>query len=283
MSKERKYLRKLIITIQFSEDKLYGVFEMKKELQTRVAKDLNIIKFQNETENEFNQRILYSAASLWVKTLIHGNSLNDIRQEKIIIYPDIMYLQSHLSKVMKAYVSCLEMNFDWLEYQYNDIDEIGMDIARTVIKEMIYTNNIAEIKSRKMAMVPLEYYSYNEWLQLRGAMCFDKDLISIGVSQWTQSVPTKNEIKEQRVIEIKGAKYYDSMLKNFIWKKASLKLNYQIFKEGAVKKYSKCWVPYIREKVSDGIHIIQEISDFNGGYILVKHDGENVQMSVLDP
>ncbi|GAU78662.1 hypothetical protein [Fusibacter sp. 3D3] len=256
---------------------------MKKELQTKVAKDLNINKFQNETENEYNQRLLYSAASLWVKTLIHGSSVKDIKHENMIVYPDIMYVQGHLSKVIKAYIRCLEMNLDWIEYQYSDIDEVAMDIARTVMKEMIYTNNIAEIKSRKMAMVPLQYYSYNDWIQMRGAMNFDKEVISLGVSQWMQAISTKNVIEEQRVVNVKGNRYYELIVKNFIWKKASLKASYKIFKEGSVKKYSKCWIPYVREKVTDGIHIIKEVSEFNGGYILVKHDDENVQMSVLDP
>lgn len=256
---------------------------MKNELQEKIANDLNIIKFQKETENEFNQRILYSAASMWVKTLIHGNSANDIRQEKMIKYPDIMYVQSHLSKVIKAYISCLEVNLDWIEYQYSSISEIARDIAGVVIQEMIYTNNIAEINNRKMAMVPFKHYSYDKWFQIRGEINFNHDLISLGVSQWTQSVTIKNVINEQRVIEVKGSKYYELMLRNFIWRKASLKSNYYIFKEGSTSAYSKCWIPYIREKVSEGIHVIKEVSEYNGGYVLVKHDGEDIQISELDP
>lgn len=256
---------------------------MKNELQKKISKDLNIVKFLKESDNEFNQRLIYSAASMWVKSLIHGNSANDIRQGKEINYPDIMYVQSHLKKVIKVFIKTLTLNLDWIEYQYSCVDEIAMDFAGVVIQEMIYTNNIAEINNRKMAMVPHNYYCYGNWYQLRGGMNFSDELISLGVSQWTQSVRSENTIEEHKVIDVKGYKYYDLMLRNFVWKKSSLKSNYFIFKEGSTRAYSKCWVPYISEKVKNGIHIVKEVSEYNGGYVLVKHDDENTQMATLDP
>jgi len=256
---------------------------MQNELRARIAKDLNITKFNNESENEYNQRLVYSAASMWVRTLIYGNSISDIRQDSVIGYPDIMYVQSHLGKVIGAYIKSLKMNLDWLEINYNKTDEIAMDLAGCVMQEMLYTKNLAKIYERKMAAVPQRYFKYGDWIQVRGQMNYGTDLISLGVSQWTQIANKVDVIDEPRVVSIKGSKYYEMMNRNFSWKKATLTSTYLIFKEGETRAYSKCWVPYIPEKVSEGIHMLKAADEFNGGYVLVKHSGKDVQMATIDP
>lgn len=256
---------------------------MQNELQIRIAKDLNIFKFNRESENEYNQRIVYSAASMWVRTLIYGNSINDMRQDRVIVYPDIMYVQSRLSKVIGAYIKSLKVNLDWIESKYSKTDEIAMDLASCIIQEMLYTNNIAEVCERKISAVPQRYYRYGEWIQVRGQMNYGQDLLSLGVSQWTQKANRTDTTEEQRVVATKACKYYELMNHNFGWENASLTSTYVIFKEGSTRAYSKCWVPYIQEKTSDGIHIIKETNEFNGGYVLVKHTAKDVQMATIDP
>lgn len=256
---------------------------MNNELQIKMADDLNIVKFNNEHDYEYNQRIVYSAASLWVRTLIYGNSINDVGRDNIIAYPDIMYVQSRLSKVVGAYIINLKMNSEWLKNEDREIEEIAMDLSRCVIREMINTNNLAEICQRKIAAVPLRYYKYGDWLQVRGNMNYGTEFTSIGVAQWTQKSSQHEIMEEQRIIDIKGKDYYEVMDKKFIWEKANLASTYLIFKEGSARAYSKCWIPYIQENISEGIHILKEKDDFNGGYVLIKRVGKDIKMAIIDP
>ena len=81
---------------------------MQNELQIRIAKDLNIIKFNSESENEYNQRIVYSAVSLWVRTLIYGNSINDMRQDSVIGYENNTLLTHIIRIQLRCYLMLMK-------------------------------------------------------------------------------------------------------------------------------------------------------------------------------
>lgn len=155
------------------------VFDMINEVCMKIGEDLNISKYEKETDNEYVQRVIFSASSIWVRTLIFGSNVED----EVDAYPDIMYVQSRLAKVLNAYLENMEVNLDWIS-EDDDNSNVAMKFAGTVIDEMIYTFNIGEVKERQLCHVPYKEIAYGEWVQIRGNANFTKDIFSIGVSQW---------------------------------------------------------------------------------------------------
>ena len=107
------------------------------ELRTKISNDLQIIKFKGESIRDYNQRIIYSALSMWVRSLLNGNSINDFNGDIDKTFPDFLYVQSNLSKIAQSFLTSFECNPDWLDMNDN-YNSVSMAISRTIINEMIY-------------------------------------------------------------------------------------------------------------------------------------------------
>jgi len=102
------------------------------DFREKISRDLRIEQFHFESDRDFNQRLLISVLSEWARTLINGNSINEIGKKKQYNNVDIMYLQNNLTKVAYAYLQCWEYNEDWLEFNsLTSEKEIASDIAST--------------------------------------------------------------------------------------------------------------------------------------------------------
>lgn len=248
------------------------------EVCRKIGCDLNITKFKNETENEYTQRVIFSASSMWVRMLIYGKSVEDFGN----VYPDIMYVQTRLAKVINGYLECMEVNLDWITV--NDAGgKIEMKLASAIITEMLETYNIGEVNERQLCHVPYNHFSYGNWVQIRGNDSYASDIYSIGVSQWKKKeVDAEYEI-ESKIIDQKGENYVGHLRNNSTWKTVSDILNFNIFQVGLERGYSKCWKPYINSKVKDGFYLIKEQSEFNGGYSLLEKKNGILQIATIEP
>ena len=87
---------------------------MNEELIRKIASDLKIYKFRLESEEEYNQRLIFSAGAIWAKTLLYGDSINDFNETKSYINVDKRYVHYYLSKVINAYLNIMSINKNWL-------------------------------------------------------------------------------------------------------------------------------------------------------------------------
>lgn len=256
---------------------------MKKDLQRQISEDLNIHKFNNESESEFSQRLIYSAAAMWVKTLVYGNSLKDLRDEKVVKFPDIMYVQTHLKKVLETYLKCFDVNQDWLEVDKKDEMEVDSGLAGEIIQEMIYTLEIGKINGRELCAVPVKYVKHGRWNKVYGNRSFSDEICSVGVSQWTMANIENSFTDISRIITVDGVNYYNEMVKKFPWKRIELNSTYDIFKVGSLNRYSKCWIQYKSDRLAQGIHLLRESNQFDPGYLLIMKKDEEILVTTLDP
>lgn len=243
-----------------------------------MGEDLNISKYEKETDNDYVQRVIFSASSLWVRTLIFGNNV----EEDVDIYPDIMYVQSRLAKVINAYLESMEVNLDWIS-EDDDNSNIAMKFARTVIDEMIYTFNIGKVKERQLCHVPYKEIAYGDWVQIRGNTNFTQDIYSIGVSQWKKKKKEVEYEVEQKIVKQNVKTYITHLRKASNWNMGKDLLTYNIFQVGFDRGYSKCWKPYVDLKVKDGFYLLKQQSEFNGGYLLLEKGNNTVQIASIDP
>ena len=250
------------------------------DFREKISRDLRIEQFHFESDRDFNQRLLISVLSEWARTLINGNSINEIGKKKQYNNVDIMYLQNNLTKIAYAYLQCWEYNEDWLEFNsLTSEKEIASDIASSIIRELLETKNLAEISSRRIVDVPHSYVKFGDWCLVKG-FSTEKDLYRIGTARWRDKL--ENVVVEKRIIDIRGDEYCEYINKNFPWRKINLSSQYLIFMPGKTGNYSKCWIPF-KEKLIRKLCIIKSADKFNTGYILLRREVDNLQGIPLDP
>lgn len=250
------------------------------ELKRQMSHDLNIYKYKNEMEKEYNQRLIYSGLASWVRSLICGNSINDYAMSIEDKFPDIMYVQSNLTKVAEAFLNSFDVDENWIEVDENQ--NRSSVLAGAIIQGMIYLNEIAEINSRQLAPVPNSRFSYKGWIHEFGRDTFSKKHMSIGLSQWTNSSELPTDEK-RKIIDVKGKEYLEHIRVNFIWKKDTIHGDYEVFKVGSDRRYSKSWEPFDNSKLHEGIYLLREANSFEPGYLLYWVEGNNTFISPLDP
>jgi len=258
---------------------------MKNKLKKELANNMNLYRFLNESECEYNQRLIYSAGAAWAKTLVFGHSYAENENNEDYVNVDIMYVEMHLSKVLEAYLKCFDINPDWIKVGENgDVYEKARLLASHIVQELLYTNNLAKIQSRKLIPLEIRYFKYgNELYLVRGDRRFSDNVYSVGVAQWLKD----NEIAEykvsKKIVDVEGKDYYKIMDSEFKWKKAELTSEYLIFKTGSKGFYSKSWKPFNFKDIPQGISILKLANEYNGGYVLIKQVANDLQIAELDP
>lgn len=256
---------------------------MNKMLKEQMTRDLSMVKFADETDQEYNQRLIFSAAAFWVQTLLYGHSMSDMGKEFQYASVDIMYVRTCLEKVVSAYLEIFSVNSTWLEHK-NQSSSIAGYFTACVIDELLYTYDIAEINSRRLTPVP---YKVVEWdigkYQLFGNYQLHKGAFFVGVSQWVQSIKDESVEVMKAVIHISVPDYMEFIKKSFRWKSAKLQAEYLRFIPGSIGGYSKCWKRVELSGIPQGISVLKLADEFNGGYFLVKKMYENIEICDLDP
>ncbi|GKX31360.1 hypothetical protein SH1V18_38400 [Vallitalea longa] len=258
---------------------------MKDKLIRILARDLKVNRFTDESECEYNERLIYSAGAAWAKTLVYGRSYADSKLSDSFINTDIMYIETHLSKVLEAYLRCFDINLDWIKStSASGYEGRARALASQIIKEVMYTYNLAQILSRRITSVKTSFYKYADNLYLiRGNVLNEKNVYSVGVAQWRKDDNLEDYMIDRKIINVAGKDYYSIMDKEFNWKDSDLNDNYLIFKLGYKGGYSKCWKPIKLNEIPLGISIIRLANAYNGGYILVKKNKGKLRIVELEP
>lgn len=253
---------------------------MIEELKRQMSCDLNIFRYENELSIEYNQRLIYSGLASWVRSLICGNSISDLTENVDQKFPDIMYVQSNLTKIAEAFLKSFDIDDTWIEEE--DGQSKPSLLAHEVIQEMIYLNEIAEINHRLLAPVPVKNYSYKGWTHCYGNDTFDRKCMTLGLSQWSNK-KTEGAEEKKRIICIKGMDYIEYMITCFEWNNAHLQGEYELFKVGSEHRYSKAWILFGNQRLHDGLYLLREAHNFEPGYALLRKDGNKLSTCSLDP
>ena len=249
------------------------------KIRKQIANDLNVIKFTDETEQDYNQRIIYSAAAMWIRSLIYSNYTNDSNWSNV----DILFVQSNLAKIISKYLEIFTVNIDWLESDTKkNTKNIEMDIANVIIQEMIDTHCISEVHDRKISPVARNTFMIGNNCLIHGLNIFDRDIKSVGVSQWKIAEKEKFAIPK-KIIDVKGKDYYEVMESNFEWQETTIDSNFLIFLVGKTRGYSRAWGELEIDTLQNGIFLLKEEHAYTGGYLLLKKNQDKYFVCSLDP
>ena len=255
---------------------------MKNRLRTKIASDMNIRPFQDEPDCNFNQRLIFSAGSAWAKTLVYGRSYADVKNEYDFVNTDIMYIQSHLAKVIEGYLEIFDISREWLGGEIN-IDMQASALASQILKDVLYAFNIAEINSRRITPIKPELYKYHDKFLVRGEWPSGKTVYSVGAAQWICTADLVAYKEDRRVIDVEGRCYYNLIEHQVEWHEEALNSNYLMFFEGEKRGYSKSWKPIVASDIPCKVVMLKLADECNGGYFLARKGNDGIEVLTLDP
>lgn len=258
-------------------------------LLKQIATDLNINKYNNESIEEYGDRIIYSALAAWSRTLVLGKSYTDLSDKNEFkgsnyYNVDIMHIQSRLSQVAYGMLIEIPHSKDWIGNE--GIEEQSGRLASSIIKELIFCYELSQLNEmRRLTNSPVRSASFNNsHLILGGEHWKDPNnkVLTVGLGRWVKYENTNKDYKKIfNIPDSQQNEYYDVLLNSAIWNENGLAGQYKIFKTGTGLYYINAWVDFEKSKISNGMYLIRSV-EVGGGYLLVKKDNDKVYVARLD-
>ncbi|MGN9119932.1 hypothetical protein [Turicibacter bilis] len=258
---------------------------MEIQLITTISRDLNITKFNSETRPEFHNRLIYCVLAEWARTLVLGDSYNDIKKNEhdISINVDILHIQTHLEKIAYSFLSILDCSVEWLKGEH--IHSVKKKITQKVIEDLINCEQLVKIHNSRRLTVPFtasinvfeyEYYSeclINNWNS--------KNIYRVGVGQWgikkdsSQGYCSFFGVNEDETLY----QYYYKLKQGAKWKDFDLDDEYELY--DYEKTFLWAWKTYSSKKLCNGMNLLKK-KDSNLCFLLINKIDDSIEVASLD-
>lgn len=252
------------------------------QLVMDMKNQMNIKRFIIESEVEFNRRIVYSAASAWLKELTNSKSYTSIADENTqgVEYQHVKY---HLTKVLTALTTCLDIGNRW--DKNIDKEVFAKSFASYVMRKGLeYPYNLGYIGDGNHIMVALpQLIPMGNFYLLRGQTNNSSDFFYTGLCQWSRT-RLDYEIDDKFNPAFASVdQVYRSLLTDIKWKEIGLSGKYSYYIPGKNDKVELSWSYYNSKKIlSDGVYLFKENNHYYG-YFIIKQENNQLFGAQLDP
>jgi len=271
---------------------------MSYSLKKEMSEDLNIKKFENETDEEYGHRLIYSALSSWAKVLVLGESYTDLDDDTYIqktYYHNVdrMHIQSRLTQIANGLLMTLPHSEKWL-CDGNKEQQAG-SLASEIIDNLIFCYELSPLNNpRRLTKSPTKSVYFNKYLLHLGSggLATRKEhVISVGLGYWSEAEgKSVNYVNYKEVFNLPGyssEEYYKALLVSVPWQESNLEGEYMVFQTGTGQYYTNAWraITWLDLKASSfpsGMFLLKS-TDVDGGYILLNREDEKICSARLDP
>lgn len=262
---------------------------MNEDIVKKISSDLNINRYNNESNEKYGNRLIYTALATWARTLVLGKSYTDLADEAKyadISYHniDIMHIQVRLTQIAYGMLMSMPHSEDWISNI--GIQDQCSQLASNIIEKLIFCYEISKLNdARRLTNSPIRYANFtNNQLVLGGEQwkISDKKLISVGLGRWIQKTKYPENYREIfNIPDYSPNIYYNTLLKSAFWKENKLNSQYKIFKIGTNFFYYKAWQDLNISELPQGISLLKN-TEVNEGYIIVNRDNNGISTARLD-
>lgn len=262
---------------------------MNKNIVRKISSDLNTNKYNNESNEEYGNRLIYTVLAAWARTLVLGKSYTDIddeaRYENVDYHNvDIMHIQVRLTQIAYGFLMSIPHSKDW--FINSRIKDQCSGLASNIVENLIFCYELSKLNdARRLTNSPIRYANFkNNQLILGGEQWKipGKKVISVGLGRWIQTTKSPENYKEIfNLPKYSSNEYYNILLKSAFWKESNLNGRYKVFKVGTNFFYYKAWQDLNISKLPQGISLLKNI-EVDGGYILVNKDKDKLTTARLD-
>ena len=265
-------------------------------LVSRISTDLKINKYDNETNEEHGNRLIYTALAAWARTLVLGESYADLdnQTENTTIYyhnVDIMHIQSRLTQIAYGMLMTIPHCKTWIANRSShnaSIEVKSSHIASEIIKSLIFCYELSPLNNiRRITKSPSKIVTFKKHQLILGGEKWrerDKAIISVGLGRWTKMSEERADENYRQIFNLPNYtpdEYYYSLLNSALWKDSNLDGQYKIFKTGTGLFYNKAWVDLNISKLNHGMYLLKS-TDIDGGFLLIKKERDKIYTARLD-
>jgi len=251
------------------------------QLIADMQNQMNIKRFTKESTIAFNRRIVYSAAAAWVKELTNGKSYTSIIGGKNNQGVDFIHVKYHLSKVLSALCSCIEIGSGWNKSTSQEIFVNGF--ASYVLRKGVECpHNLVYIEDGHHIMEsPSRLIQIGNHFLLRGNATKSSDFFYVGFCQWSRA-------KSDYIIDDKinpaftsVDMLYSSFFTDIKWKETVLKGRYSYYVPGKDNLLKLSWSAYSDKRpLSDGVYLFYD--NQSRSYFMIKQENNRLMTASLD-
>ncbi|MBU3218186.1 hypothetical protein LL033_01155 [Clostridium estertheticum] len=258
---------------------------MNNVLMEQLSCDLNISKFNVETEEEYGNRLIYSALVAWARVQVLGKSYTDIyyvNEDKLEYHNvDVMHIKSRLSQVAYGMLNAIPHSGKW--NKNTGFESCSNSLSSSIVEQLIFCYELSKINNRRLTPSPerVATFTINK-LILGGVIWEGINLYSVGMGRW--STESELPINYKYIFDLptcSAIEYCKTLKKNAAWQVNELDNIYQIFKIGNDNWYSKSWADFNNNKIPKGLSLLKSM-EIDGGYFLLKNDDEGILSAKLD-
>lgn len=239
---------------------------MKSVLIDKMSQDLNIPRFEDETQDDHNSRLIYSALAAWSRTLTLGRSFTDCANNNILQSAlhtssnavDDMHVKSRLTQTAYAMLELLPHNEIWGGGSNNT--EFSGNLASRVIDNLIFDYEIIKLIDGKFALPPERIVAFgNVTLKLGGKYANSEKLHCVGLGRWKKekSAEAPDYKKAFNIPLLTPKEYYDALIKDANWQYWNASGEYELYVPGIHYKINKSFIAFKRSKLPHGISLLR--------------------------
>lgn len=187
--------------------------------------DLSMERFQDEPDNDYFNRLIYTAGSCWVRNMLLDNSLSNIYDDekaKVNIVNGVSkrHLSERLAKILFGLISIIpcDYNRDRVNEE-NYLMAKSSNLAKDIINNMKKYYEVSELDDR-IVTTPIQRLKFNnKTLVIGGNEAKRRDnLILTGIGKWDNVEENDKLYNEVWNIPSNHSEYLKLLTDNVTWK-----------------------------------------------------------------
>ena len=249
----------------------------------RIAKDLNISRFNNEAIELFGNRIIYSAVAAWIRTALLGKSYSDIELDNDELSVDVMHLIQRVKPIATALISTIPHGDKW--FLSDELSSMASNCVKIIHLNMVLCNEVAVMNNRRrMSISPEKKLEFGNNSIVLGGVSWqtpDRRISTFGIGRWikSKSEGLYNLNEELSIPSISALDWLNRLLKDVPWRNKIPEGDFKIFVPRQLKWHKDSWILCNVFDIPQGISLLKNRF---GAYVLVKKTGDIIKTVLLD-
>lgn len=258
---------------------------MKKQLITRIASDLNMEPYKEETESEFCSRLIYTAIVCWIRYFVIDKSNNDVD----LNIKSKKYIMTRGKELLKNYLDLFPECKDYFLYKEKNNENIRLDMneaIKTIRDRMLNAGEIIEINPNSYIGIP-KYYQENIYKNVEREYGLNSEEFSSKHIGITRIKNNNYYVEEKKNIDvINPIQFLEWIIENSKWEEFNTIEKLKIFNPESKKIPSKSWDLDKVNISKDNIYLVKEEDSKRKWetqyFLLKKENGLRYAISIIN-
>lgn len=247
------------------------------DLVQQISRDLVLYPFENESDEKFGNRIIYSALVSWIKVQLLTSSYTDLSEvNKEYSKVSKRYISGKINDIIEGFIETIPYLDTWIKQ--NEDELFKKNLIEYLIKKLQFCYQISEtLESCWLTISPKQIISFTNNQLVLGGTDWNSNLsncYSVGLGVWREK---KNNFDSNfrdafGIPKCNLKEYYESLESTAVWKKIKLDDEYEYFSGQTNLWHSKSWKKFNEKYIPIGVSLIRKKFEKNNCKLLLHKD-----------